>query len=104
MELIYKDKLLEAIDNCDYCDHCSLSICLCIGDNFRTEKAIVNLIKDTPAVDAVEVVRCKDCKWCFGDLDENNNAVFSCEQWNEQKTDPNGFCFAGVRREHNATD
>lgn len=100
MELIYKDKLLEAIDNCDYCDHCSLSICLCIGDNFRNEKAIVNLIKDTPAVDAVEVVRCKDCvnsyNCCDGTLrcdnsyEENNMDRVVSDDW---------FCADGERKE-----
>ena len=29
---------------------------------------VKNAIENAPAVDAVEVVRCKDCKYCFFDL------------------------------------
>ena len=98
MELIYKNKLLEAIDDCDYCDHCSLSICLCICDNFRTEKAIVNLIKDTPAVDAVEVVRCKECKHWLKDIAGCTENVGRCE-WANWMVGENGYCVYGERKD-----
>ena len=33
------------------------------------------ILEQTPAVDAVEVVRCKDCKWCV-----NKDEVSKCGQ------------------------
>ena len=98
MELIYKDKLLEAIDNCDYCDHCRLSICLCVCGNYITEGAIVNLIKDTPAVDAVEVDRCKDCKWWGNELDLDGHIVGGCYFF-DKITAADGYCYHGERKE-----
>lgn len=37
----------------------------------------VTLIKNAPTIDAVPVVRCKDCKW-----------------WDEDENDPYGYCMA----------
>ncbi len=48
-------------------------------------------IKALPTVDAVEVVRCKDCKW-YG--------YYSCEMGgNNWMRDGNGFCDRGVRKD-----
>lgn len=55
-------------------------------------------IKDMPSVDAVPVVRCKDCKY----LDESL-AVGSwdgaCKYWKTHSTDYDWFCSNGKRRE-----
>ena len=32
--------------------------------------AVQSIIDDAPAVDAVEVVRCKDCKWLYNGYDQ----------------------------------
>lgn len=37
--------------------------------NFAAHSKIQRLIADTPTVDAVPVVRCKDCKHSYEDLD-----------------------------------
>ena len=71
-------------------------------------------VDSIPAVDAVEVVRCKDCKWFAcekGELQETYK-VTGCYRLKELgKNEPlltssNGFCSWGLRREeeHNAVD
>ena len=60
----------------------------------QTAKDIVELIFSAPTVDAVEVVRCKDCKhyngtWCLVDDD--------IDMWKTVELD--GFCSNGERRE-----
>lgn len=37
--------------------------------NFAAHSKIQKLIADTPTVDAVPVVRCKDCKYSYADLE-----------------------------------
>ena len=50
---------------------------------------IKNVLDETPTVDAVEVVRCKDC--------EHYSHYESCSEWH---TDPNpeDFCSRGERK------
>ena len=58
--------------------------------------AFDDALQDAQAVDAVPVVRCKDCKWCeFWD---------SCKEykcWNIRiiTVEPDGYCSFGERRE-----
>ena len=52
-------------------------------------KMFENAIADAPTVDAVEVVRCKDCEYKDGDACDYS-AVY---------VHPNGFCNWGKRRE-----
>lgn len=64
------------------------------------------LVADFPAVDAVEVVRCKDCKWsgmyAFGCGDTETLACLEIEEDGfirfATAVDPNGFCSNGERR------
>lgn len=54
-------------------------------------KAAVKMLKSLSTVDAVEVVRCKDCKW-YG--------YYSCEMGgNNWMRDGNGFCDRGERKD-----
>ena len=48
------------------------------------------VLRYVPTVDAVEVVRCKDCKFY---------ATGWCKKWLEWSDDDNGFCSWGERRE-----
>lgn len=57
--------------------------------DFKTACTILDMIADAPAVDAVPVVRCKDCKYRQG-----NTCDYSAV-W----TRPNGYCQWGERRE-----
>lgn len=61
---------------------------------------------DAPTVDAVEVVRCKDCKYFHYNKIYDiqgfpimGNSV--CDKWaNGCRTDENGYCFLGERKEN----
>lgn len=58
---------------------------------------IARLLDTLPAVDAVEVVRCKDCKY-YGD------EYFCPLRSLADYTDPDDYCSMGERREENAAD
>ena len=58
--------------------------------NFAAHSKIQKLIADTPTVDAVPVVRCKECKWAGGD--------FVCYRGVMVQHKPEDFCSYGERR------
>lgn len=54
-------------------------------------------IRNQPTIDAVEVVRCKDCKYW-----QDNNVGYphdECRWGNGETPDPDDFCSYGERRE-----
>lgn len=59
--------------------------------NFAAHSKIQRLIADTPTVDAVPVVRCKECKWTGGD--------FVCYRGVMVQHKPEDFCSYGERKE-----
>ena len=64
--------------------------------------ALKHLIADFPAVDAVPVVRCKDCKWF---ADNNGGEWYGCKMFHvvritpDDAPKPDDFCSYGERRE-----
>ena len=54
-------------------------------------KIFENALEDAPTVDAVKVVRCKDCRW-------QNTSM--CWITNKQLLDDYDFCCGGLRREN----
>lgn len=59
---------------------------------------IVREIENAPAEDVVEVVRCKDCKFCRALKDGGSQ----CERIDGLlMTKPNDYCSYGKRREEN---
>lgn len=65
-----------------------------IHGNFKITMASVRAaISDVPAVDAVPVVRCKDCDWA--QLDDIS--VLHCHKYHIHKT-ANGYCDKGKSR------
>lgn len=82
----------------------------CLGDIMqnRSEAAITAFVecilklKEQPTVDAVEVVRCKDCKYCFvdGDDDWKYNVCY----FNRNMVHDDWFCADGERRENDGSD
>ena len=52
----------------------------------------INHIVHAPTVDAVEVVRCKDCKFFVSDMEW-------CEADDEHRTRPDAFCSWAERRD-----
>ena len=68
------------------------------SDLFNTTERQLRAIRELPAADVAEVVRCKDCK--YGDYDSKPNGAMVCLRtkdgfWREE-TD---FCSYGERRE-----
>lgn len=62
-----------------------------------SRERIEQMIESAPTVDAVEVVRCKDCKWYERKYPWNNH-VYECS-YLEAPMDDNDFCSWGERRE-----
>ena len=56
-----------------------------------------NKIDQAPTVDAVPVVRCKDCK--KGELVPDFDGLYSCRGKRKPLHDPDDFCNFGVKRE-----
>ena len=65
-----------------------------IGRNaFRNRQDIIDLINNQPTVDAVPVVRCKDCKY----HDEEENYIYCCALKMIFPNDSEFFCKYGDR-------
>lgn len=63
-----------------------------IGRNaFRNRQDIIDLINNQPTVDAVPVVRCKDCKY----HDEGENYIYCCALQTKCPDDAEFFCKYG---------
>ena len=66
-------------------------------------EVIVALAKDMPTVDAVEVVRCRDCKhWQhMGDgMGDCTNARFHLDGHADPTMEADGFCSCGERKDN----
>ena len=62
------------------------------------EDLAVKALKDLPSADTVEVVRCKDCKWCEADYYTDGNVPYwICRNW-DGGTDADGFCYEAERK------
>jgi len=70
----------------------------------RYGKAWKEIIQNAPTVDAVEVVRCKECKFYELKYYPDNTKAMTCENskaiWT--RTPPDAFCSYGERRIENA--
>lgn len=60
-------------------------------------RLIHNAIDNAPTIDAVPVVRCKDCK--KGQLVPDFDGLYSCIGNRKPLHDPDDFCNFGVKRE-----
>lgn len=64
----------------------------------RTSAMTIEMIKDAPTIDAVEVVRCRDCKYMTEHYDTDGNVPYwICSEW-DSGTDYDGFCHLAERR------
>ena len=69
-----------------------------------TRSVIRRVLRQVPAADAEEVVRCKDCKHRYYNEDRETHC---CECWADGYDTPvrgDDFCSYGERREDNAAD
>ena len=56
-------------------------------------KALRAMLEKSTTVDAVPVIRCKDCKWWKAEKEE-------CYEWYDSPYAPaNGYCFRAERKE-----
>ena len=68
----------------------------------HAEERFLNRIEDAPTVDAVQVVRCKDCKWF---ADNNDGEWYGCQMFQvvritpEDAPKPDDFCSYGERKD-----
>lgn len=65
----------------------------------ETKAELLRMIDQEETIDAVPVVRCKECKHCFIDRYGDGNAPdYVCIEW-DSGTEPDGYCHMGERRE-----
>lgn len=64
-------------------------------DRLDSRERIAQMIENMPTIDAVPVIRCKDCKYYMGN--------WYCEAWNNSPgfpaVDGNMFCSMGERKD-----
>lgn len=68
----------------------------------------IGFLEDAPTVDAVEVVRCKDCKHCDTfyprkEIGKEPTQVWYCDRYRCHR-EPDDFCSYGERRADGDTD
>lgn len=71
--------------------------------DYKSGVKVLDMIKQEPAADVVEVVRCKDCKYrySYDGFDRNRQETYEandCWRLHEDFGD-DGFCSYGERRE-----
>lgn len=110
MRLIDADSLIICeCGRCDgYCDICGDGQA-CLECDSHNKCALRDAIDTAPTVDAVPVIRCRDCGYAILDRwhksKEDRPPVWRCRKTG-RLTVPNGFCHRGKIREEdqNATD
>ena len=83
-------RLIDAWKLCEY------------ANNLKDKCVDANDIMRFPAEDAVQVVRCKDCKWCVESYDIDG-AYWICKNWHGG-TDSDGYCHKAERKEESIAD
>lgn len=86
---INADRLKEEID--EWLDSVGTAL---VGKGLSYYAELIGCIEDCPTVDAVEVVRCRDCKHS-----RDEKQPHYCEVWRRHKiVGGNGFCSYGERK------
>lgn len=94
--LIYAEDLFDPVD---------FKVFMCGRSGGKTmamyEQLFRKRVEMAPTIDAVPVVRCKDCVSCY--QSESSSTGYRCKCWGVYDTDcecdPDGFCNKGERRE-----
>ena len=96
MKLIDADKMKEVFEISGFCGNCKRrGIFGCLEDIRVADVCIC--IHEAPTIDAVPVVRCKDCAYW---QDNNGGYPHIMCRWNTDETpDPDDYCSCGERRE-----
>ena len=103
MRLIDADKMAVEESEAYISAQCQIKDDLTRSVNAVVHTKIQRLIADAPTVDAVEVVRCKDCKHWLKDVTGCTDFVGRCE-WANYMIGAVGYCVYGERRFGNAAD
>lgn len=99
-DLISRNDVIEPLKkSLRYCKRMKM-----YGIKIEMLETIIKLVEETYAVDAVEVVRCRDCKnWKHLDHIGCTDFAKLCK-WGGYMVGANGYCVYGERRAVNATD
>lgn len=90
MDLIDRQAAIQAVMDLPDCPN---------GYSDTYDKAcIVGMLEEVPSIDAVEVVRCKDCKYFDSGTDEDGKLFFKCLGWVYGGTSEDDFCSHGDRK------
>ena len=103
MRLIDADKMAVEESEAYISAQCQIKDELMRSVNAVVHTKIQRLIADTPTVDAVEVVWCKDCKHWLKDVPGCTDFVGRCE-WANYMIGAVGYCVYGESRIGNAAD
>lgn len=93
MRLINLDELLKFPIRIDHCDKENGNENFVLGI-----ECVIEYAEELPTIDAVPVVRCKDCKY-WGGHDGSGNSCTREFDW--YGVSPDDFCSLGERREPN---
>ena len=95
------DKLISANKLKDYINN-SINAMTKVGvavDGEYLWGLINDAIENAPAIDTVDLVRCKDCQYMTEHYDTDGNVPYwTCSEW-DGGTDYDGYCHFGERRE-----
>ena len=79
------------------------------GHHFIVEKELqthLDFVRNLPAADVAEVVRCKDCRFCMAFKDKSDGFYGYCRIWITRTisdyavlVDADGYCSYGERKE-----
>lgn len=97
-DLISRQNLMTTLNIKEDCHDCvyGASVFCTRGSDFVDA---CEAIMDAPSIDAVEVVRCRDCKWSVEHYDTDGNAPYLfCKNW-YGGTDADGYCYEAERKE-----
>lgn len=86
---------LSELDDCDTEEE----KCRINDEMYYSTQSFIDVMKCQPVVDAVPVIRCKNCKYAKHDteylIDEN---LYYCV-WHEESHNPNWYCADGERKD-----
>lgn len=72
--------------------------CHACGDECNIEFVSADDLEAAPTIDAVEVVRCRDCKHAIVNQNHIDKPLICCKTKMVGTTDPDWFCAAGERK------
>lgn len=98
MTLTDKEELIRVLELCESgCEHCKHADARYRCEYGSAYETACSVICDAEEIDAVEVVRCKDCK--FNYANQIPFVGYSCQRFVELPIDADFFCAFGRRTE-----